>query len=92
MTNLKEWAESNNRFMVIHEDETYTGVYNGYVETMSTYDPSKKTISYKLGNKVWNSSSKKLAAQMHEIPIGATINIYRKGKGSKTEYTVTVTE
>ena len=89
---LKNWELTQNKFMRIDEDETWEGVYNGCHQSVSTYNPAQKTISYHLGDKIWNSMSTSLARDMKVVPQGSKIKITRTGKAKQTRYEVEVLE
>jgi len=87
-SNLKEWANSNNKYITIADGQTVEAVFEGAKIGQSTFDSSKETVSYKLSGKIFNSASTGLAETMDSIPVGTRISITKKGEGIKTKYIV----
>ena len=89
---LGDWGRQNSKFLVLKDGDEYTGIYQGFSIVPSHFDPAQTTCAYNLDGMIFNSSSRKLAVQMDNVPHNSKVRIKRKGNGAKTSYSVEVIE
>lgn len=92
MGKLKDWANKRSKYIRLADGDSVIGIYLGFKEVQSGYDPEKVVMQYLIEiageNKYFESGAGSVARQFDEIDEGAMVKISRKGKDTKTKYTV----
>lgn len=87
MGELKDWADSNSKFIKLNSGDSVTGKYEGH--QMGSYKGTP-LVEYKIDGKVLSSGSSKLATRMDSVTEGAKVKITRFGEGYDTNYEVEI--
>ena len=90
---LKEWADKNSPFLRLEDGESAVLTYKKYEFVPSTYDPKKQVVQYTFedleGNeKLWGSSSNKIARFFADKVGGELVEIKREGVERNTKYDI----
>jgi len=90
---LRDFAKSGSMFFKLNDGEGAIIRFLSAEIVPNSFDGGKTTLGrYHLEvdgiKKLWDRPSRKLAAQMAEIPLGALIKIKRKGQKNQTVYSI----